>query len=128
MCLSTLENFKVHKYYGWQVFNAVYDEKDRVVLIYPLFFGVAQIPTNVWTKDKSPTRISFFDISSGLSRSYLTGHHIFLRKKDAEAYMAEGKGQVVRKVRFKKVVAKGTQAAGRVFAKVVVARERYVEE
>ena len=129
MCLSTLENFKVHKYYGWQVFKAIYDEEGRILFIYPLFYGTGPIPTNVWMKDKSSIRISFLDIPTVEYRSYPTGYHIFLRKQDAEAYMVKGKDQVIRKVRFKKVVAKGTQVAGRpVFAKLIVARERYVEE
>jgi len=122
MCLDKLADFKISKYEGWQVFTG--DEKG----LYPWYRSLeyhkamkrTTIPMGEWQEDKNNYLILAND-----SRTYQTGFHIFLRKKDAETWVEGSPSHFpIRKVKFKKVVAKGFQD-GR---KVVVARERFVCE
>jgi len=60
-----------------------------------------------------------------------TGFHLFTNKKDALGYANPYNDEVVRKVRFRNIVAKGKQCLPCTFsakANVIVVRERYVEK
>lgn len=118
MCLNELEKFKVHRYEGWQVFR---EENGKLM---GLYYGTTiEIRANEWQKDKREIKIPTNDCSE----LYKTGYHICLKKQDADIIAKIAKRDefktVVRKVKFKKVVAKGFQFNA---YKTIVARERFV--
>jgi hypothetical protein len=127
MCLHKLDNFKVKKYEGWQLFL---EEDGKLVPAYCAqeyreACGRATIPVNEWEQDKNKYMLHIYDASG----EYPTGFHIFLRKKDAEmlcdmpfTYVPPGSKAAIRKVKFRKVVAKGIFFS----RKVIVAKERYI--
>ncbi len=134
MCLDKLEKFKVHKNYGWQVFENVggklhqqFHHPPKVGHFPREMFAI----TNQWQHDINTYKI--------YPLGYPTGFHIFLRKKDALAFKKESNlglihSLVVKKVYFKNIVAKGIQRVlllnenRTVNTKVVVARQRYIVE
>ena len=131
MCLNKLEDFKVHRYHGWQVFQKGYG---RSVKLYPLYKGTDKVVVqNEWMTDPNIKPIRFV-------RGYMqypAGYHVLLRKKDAKIMKGKPRHRVIRKVRFKRVVAKGLQTLYSrdkddvlvtTQAKTVIVRERYVEE
>ena len=118
MCLNSLEKFKVHRYEGWQVFR----EKNGALT--GLYYNKdIEIETNKWQKDKREIKI----LASNFSSLYRTGYHICLKKQQADNFAIVARRTcvetVVKKVKFKKVVAKGYQSKD---FKVIVARERFV--
>lgn len=127
MCLNRLDEFKISKYQGWQVFQV--PPSGGGAKLYPLYYFRADhpdgIPTNEWMVDPRAERSILTDGSTCVL--YKSGYHIYLRKRDAEKYLARCDNTTIRKVRFRKVVAKGRQGhqGG---AKVVVAGERFIEK
>ena len=125
MCLSKLENFKVTQNYGWQVFR-----KEPTSELYPYFFGGDKpVPVGEWQKDKF--RIFSKCICTETDTRYKEGYHIFLNEEDAKVYFPGSDNFCIRKVWFKRVVARGLQEipTGRLRrqVKVVVCRKRFVE-
>jgi len=85
-----------------------------------------ECPVNEWEED-----IMAHILKTGNSlNTYPTGFHIFLRKRDAELWEESGicNNSIIKKVKFRKIVAKGWQVGRGMskFMKVVVARERYI--
>ena len=122
MCLYRLENFKVTQNYGWQVFVESSPGK-----LYPRFFGNGPVPVGKWQRDKFRIRDRWIGI---YTLEYKKGFHIFLNKENAKDYCPNSEDYCVRKVRFKRVVARGLQeiTMGKgPLGKVVVCRKRFVE-
>ena len=127
MCLSKLENFKVTQNYGWQVFG-----KGSSGKLYPRFFGEGPVPVGEWQRDKFRIRDRWIYYGFSTVLKYRKGYHIFLNKKDAKEWLTSSKDQCIKKVRFKRVVARGLQDIGGLegqtqYAKVVVCHKRFVE-
>jgi len=125
MCLQQLENFKVTQSYGWQVF--VKSAGD----LYPYHFGDKRIPVGKWQTDKFrifKRWISNYNIT-GLR--YKKGYHIFLNEEDVKEYCPSSKNYEIKKVRFKKILARGLQEivteGPTLQVKVVVCRKRFIE-
>ena len=115
MCLSYLGDYRhinLDKGVGWKFFKI--NEKGKLKTPYLLF----EFPINRWVKDKAVKKIKF-----GLRRdqTYPAGFHIYLTKKDADD-MSFCRGTIVKKVKYRNVVAKGYQGKH----KVIVAREMLV--
>jgi len=122
MCLDELAYFKVTKSYGWGVFR----EEDGQ--LFQRFGCKSLVPEEKWETD--PNDYSLQTEYDG--KPYRTGFHLFINKEDALGYVSPFcDDEVVRKVRFKKVVAKGVQQlpyALSAKANVIVVRERCVEK
>jgi len=117
MCLDELAEFKVMKNYGWGVFR----EKDGHLL--QLYGCHLRVPVleGKWQVDPN---------DYALLTDY-DGRHLFTNKKDALGYANPYNGEVVRRVQFRNIVAKGKQSLPTTFsakANVIVVRERYVEK
>lgn len=123
MCLDELAEFKVIKNYGWGVFRnrrgqllQLCDRRSRV----PVLQEKWQIdPNDYYLKTE-------YD-----GKPYRTGFHLFTNKKDALRYTNPYNAEVVRKVQFKNIVAKGRLCLPYTLsskANVIVVRERYVEK
>jgi len=120
MCLDELADFKVTKDYGWQVFR----EEDGE--LFQLFGCNSLVPEEKWQTDPNDYPL----LTEYDRKPYRTGFHLFTNKKNA-LYYANPDDEVVRKVRFRKIVAKGRQCLPWTFsskANVIVVRERYVEK
>lgn len=111
MCLHTVFHDQTFETQGegWKVFL----QNNKKELFTPIhlrdpntkLFFRREFNPNTWMTDDRDYSISnyFFD-------TYPTGFHIFLNKEDAEKFAKNGEaGIIVLKVRYKKVVAKGTQ-------------------
>jgi len=122
MCLDCLADFKVMKNYGWGVCR----EEDGQ--LFQRFGCNSLVPEETWQTD--PNDYSLQTEYDG--KTYRTGFHLFTRKEDALGYVSPFcDDEVIRKVRFKKVVAKGVQQLPYTLsskANVVVVRERFVEK
>jgi len=124
MCLVELENFKVTQDYGWQVL------RETTGMLYSCFFGEGPVPVGKWQRDKFRIRDRW--ICANFMK-YKKGFHIFLNKEDAKTYCNDSEAYRVKKVRFKRVVARGFQDVSSPLemktqlAKVVVCRKRFVE-
>ena len=98
MCLSRVEKFKVHRYYGWKVFRRSYYD-----LINPYYYHLIKI--NKWLTSMADS-IEYYD--------YPKGFHIFKNKKDAEVLQSKlnilsVKNYIIKKVQFTEVLATGFQ-------------------
>lgn len=129
MCLAKLVGFKVHEYQGWQGFYRLPDGR-----LVPMMRPVVSLQTNCWVEDCNTYSLPY----QSDKPLHKTGYHVFLRKRDAEYWVprfAKCFGRAVdedweyeiHKVRFKKVVAKGSFDLYR-FVPMVVVRQRYIEE
>ena len=127
MCLFKLENFKVTQNYGWQVFS-----KGSSGKLYPCYFGPGSVPVGKWQRDKFRIRERWIYYGFSTVLKYRKGYHIFLNAKDAKEWFNSFGDYCIKKVRFKRVVARGLQDIGSLggvtkYAKVVVCRQRFVE-
>lgn len=125
MCLRQLVEFKVTRGYGWQIFR-----KGRTGLLqlhchsdYPQ----TPVVEGMWQTDPNN-----YYIRPGCGfDTYKTGFHIMLEWEDILDYIAGLSEKVIRKVWFRDVVATGVDDLNIAYpirsAKVVVARERFVE-
>ena len=122
MCLDELADFKVTKDYGWGVFR----EEDGQ--LFQRFGCESLVPEEKWQTD--PNNYYLWTEYDG--KVYKTGFHLFIREEDALGYVSPFcDDEVVRKVRFKKIVAKGMQQLPYTMsskANVIVVRERFVEK
>jgi len=122
MCLDELAKFKVAKDYGWGVFR----EEDGQ--LFQRFGCKSLVPEEKWQTD--PNDYSLQTEYDG--KPYRTGFHLFIREEDALGYVSPFRNdEVIRKVRFRRIVAKGKQYLPYTLsskANVVVVRERYVEK
>lgn len=123
MCLSKLEDFAVTQSHGWQTFIKSSEG------LYSRFFGNGTVPVGEWQKDKF--RIFNRWICTDNFEKYKKGFHIFLDEEDAKTFCHGIGSYCVKKVRFKKVVARGFQKINTIstpqLTKVVVCRKRFVE-
>ena len=121
MCLEILDNFKIKRYVGYKVFyvsssGKLYGElKARKKLRKPNTW------LNSYSFSKIPSVVLLFPDSDTNGR-YTNGWHIYLRRKDAVVIQLEY--YTVKRVRFRKVVAKGREVG----CKVVVSKEIFIEE
>jgi len=122
MCLDELAEFKVTKDYGWGVFR----EEDGQ--LFQRFGCKSLVPEEKWQTDSNDYPL----LTEYDGKSYRTGFHLFTRKRDALSYVSPFcKDDVIRKVRFRNIVAKGRQClpyTSSAKANVIVVRERYVEK
>jgi len=124
MCLDKLENFEVTQSYGWQVFYV-----NPEGLLNSRFHGDRSIPVGKWQRDKFRIfdRLIYIDENG----EYKKGFHIFLNEDDARIYCPSLEAYCVKKVRFKRVVARGFQIivgeGQKRWAKVVICHKRFVE-
>jgi len=121
MCLDELAEFKVVKDYGWEVFQERYGQLAQLCR-----HNTPAVPIieEEWQTDPNDYHL----LTEYGGKVYKTGFHLFTNKGDALCY---ANGNVVRKVRFKNIVAKGKQCLPCTFsakANVIVVRERYVEK
>jgi len=125
MCLKRLVDFKVNKNYGWQIFK-----KGKTGLVqFHHHFDLVETPVieGAWQTDPNNY---FIRPASGFGK-YKTGFHILLEFEDALDSILGFEEEVIRKVWFRDVVA--TEEENLMYAspirsaKVVVARERFVE-
>ena len=79
-------------------------------------------PTNVWIKDVNSNDTIFLDRT--VEKKYSNGFHFYRTKKVAERLKWSGEGEVVKKVKIRKMVASGTQSG----VAVGVAQEIFIEE
>ena len=129
MCLDKLENFEVTQNHGWQVFVK------QAGCLYPYHFGDSPVPVRKWQRDKfrmpGENRWVYIDYLSG--PRYRKGYHIFLNEEDARTYCPISETYCIRKVRFKKILARGLQEisaddeGGTRRVRVVVCHKRFVE-
>jgi len=130
MCLNYLAEFRVTKDYGWQVFGET--AKGLVQLYRHRPQRRMPVVEGAWQADRSNCFIR--SKSHNFIKYYKTGFHLFTNKKDALRYRSKSHNEVVRKVRFRNLVAKGTQRLPSHLpypvrdANVIVVRERYVEK
>lgn len=123
MCLDELADFEVKKNYAWQYF----DPKKHPGHLSELMSDKI-VRTDEWVKDGCPTTLS----CSKEAKEYKTGFHQFLYKPYGKPFSSENSfiyaTDVLRKVYFKNVVAKGyLKAASNIPRyKIIVTRERYV--
>ena len=131
MCLNKLEKFKTTGV-GWKVVSIT--EKKYVP---PLqFYSMDSYKKRGWNIDTRNCKLSFYDNDKKESVFYPTGYHIFVNKRDAKRFMVKDCSEIdhkeiVKKVKYKKVVATGTQSLRArtsekqeyVHAEVVVAKE-----
>lgn len=131
MCLNKLEKFKTTGV-GWKV--VLITEKKYVP---PLRFCCQDsYKKRGWNIDAKDNPLSFYDNDKKETVFYPTGYHIFVNKKDAKRFMIKhfeeiGCKEIVKKVRYKTVVATGTQTLRArtsekqeyVHAKVIVAKK-----
>jgi len=123
MCLTLLADFEISKNYGWQIFRMVEEG-----LSY-LYFDKPFVPVleGRWQTDPN----DYYLETEYNGEQYSTGFHLFVYKKDALVYRDLNRDEVVRKVWFNNIVARGIQrlfTAPPSTAKVVVVRERFVEK
>lgn len=136
MCLDRLEHINTKGKRGYQVFQQVEGK------LYPRFHrnyrnlsvphsGKCEVPVNTWETDPND-----YHISIASDCSYHTGFHIFLNRKHAKAYAsATSIPVVIRRVRFRDVVATGIQElpiledglTRPIPTPVAVVRKRYVK-
>jgi len=129
MCLTKLKKIRLHKNYGWQVL----EKTDKGLLPFYMkrvyTFFTRFVPTNQWERDEFQMQVGIGPLDSPYVRTYVSGFHIFLRKKDAKE-MLEKYGypcHVIRKVYFRDMITTGYQRSNNEWP-VVVAGERFVEE
>lgn len=105
---------------GWKVFKS-YDSE-----LHPIYKGYNNIfPINQWINEKDFRPGYYYyknnDYIDG-PNTYRTGFHIYLDKKNAIKKLESGCGEVIKKVYFKNVVAKGYEYK----SKIVVAKEMMI--
>ncbi len=125
MCLDKLKDFEVTQKHGWQVFM-----KRAEGYLYSRFFNHdTPIPIGKWQRDKFRIFNKWIYMED-YSKKYKKGFHIFLSEEDAQAYGPNSTTYCVKKVGFKRVVAKGFQTIynGGKMAKVVVCHKRFIEQ
>jgi len=130
MCLDRLAEFRVTKDYGWQVFGK---SKTGLVQLYhhPFQRHPTLVTEGTWQADSNGYFLRSY--SCIFVKYYKTGFHLFTNKKDALRFASASNGGVIRKVRFRNLVAKGRQRlpSHRSYpsreANVIVVRERFVE-
>jgi len=122
MCLDELADFRVTKSYGWGVFLTKYGHLAQ--LCYHGRGPLVPVLEEVWQTDPN----DYYLLTYYSGKLYKTGFHLFIKKKDALCY---ANGNMVRKVQFRNIVAKGRQCLPPTFSakvNVIVVRERYVEK
>ena len=118
MCLTILDDYEVKQDYGWKVFW-----KKEGKLCADLFPHLPY-PVNRWIKEKDYRALSGrreYIRFPNTSIRYPMGFHIFLKKKDARGWK-NWWNERIRKVKFRKIVAKGWQRG----MKVIVAKEMLI--
>jgi len=123
MCLDELADFKVMKNYGWAVFR---EWGGRLLQLYNRHLRVPVLEGK-WQADPNDYPL----LTDYDGKTYRTGFHLFTNKKDALRYANPYNDEVVRRVQFRNIVAKGKQCLPCTFsakANVIVVRERYVEK
>jgi len=122
MCLTTIDPKPTCRYgTGYKIFR--YYNNRHLVAIFAHGGSVKRFKVDHWLTDTNEKAIPF--IRCGIADYYPAGFHIYASKKDAIAN--KGFFLVIRKVRFRKVVATGTQDG--VFLrshKVIVAGEIFI--
>jgi len=128
MCLDKLADFEVKQNWGWQCFRT---ETGEICARYSHAAHMRSpflVEFDKWQEDPNEYQILNYSPSDF---DYQTGFHVTLSKKGAESYAWEWRGDIVKKVYFRKTVAKGYQnitspKTSRKKYKTIVARERYV--
>lgn len=116
MCLDTLSKMKTRRKTGYKLLYRQVGNKGRAELTTGYCNGKRQtLRVGEWVTDKPAC-----SMIGSCSNAYPSGFHIFLSKRDAEYFRSQmgWSYAVLRKVRFKNVVAVGSQIGG----DVVVAR------
>jgi len=125
VCLERLDNFRIKRKRGWQLYAKGEDGIRPLYLVwhYAHFGGRLPLKEGVWEVDPRPHT----HILRTVTVQYPSGFHLFVRKKDAVRWMEwlreRGVEVTMRRVRFRQVVARGWWAG----KKVVVVRERFIE-
>jgi len=145
MCLDELADFRITKKYGYavftkgdggqlhQFFDHLRPDGSGPAIHVPVVEEDWQTDPNdylLYTSERTDLNKFIREISIP-PLPYKTGFHLFTNKKDAEYYRTVSSVKVIRKVRFKEVVAKGKQNILDIYnkyrmANVIVVRQRYV--
>ena len=123
--LDWLRSYEVEQDYGWVV-SWVGEGR-----LYPLSLGINMVtnkpyPINRWIKEKDyreDKRRKY--LSTGMGEKYPCGFPVYLREEDAE-FLRFSSDVVVRRVKFKEVVAKGFEEVFGRLCKVVVVKEMLI--
>ena len=122
MCLDSLEKFKVKLNEGgvgtgYKIFK-LEDGK-----LYGEFARIEKVRrTGVWLKEQN-FRHPKGTCLRGIDNRYKYGWHIFLRKQSAYDWGIDEPYRVIRRIKFKDIVAKGRNVDGN---RVVVAKEIFI--
>lgn len=122
MCLTEVTKITNRKRKGWKVFCS--GSMGIRSLHYAKASGFHTIPQDVWIRDRHAGKGIFTQFAFP---NYPTGFHVYLDKKHAEKVADLHSNRVVKRIRFRKVVAQGLQRYGPIMAPTIVAEEMYVE-
>lgn len=121
MCLDTLEDFKVKLDKngvgeGWKAFH-IKGKKHLISVYFDRHFTHA-FGYNKWIKSM-PDKVH---IRNGVF--YTTGFHVFTKEKDAKRWSTAHGGDVVKKIKFKTILATGKDITA--YKKTIVAEEIFI--
>ena len=138
MCLKEIKKIRLHKNYGWQVFNKTNEGNLLPLYMHRIYtrYGIF-VRTNMWERDCKPSGVRVTSNPQKIDEMhylpkqsfYISGFHIFLNKKDASQLVDNigVKNLVIRKVYFRNILVTGYQRPDNKWP-VVVAAERFVED
>lgn len=118
MCLDNLAKFNIKRYVGYKVFF-----KSNTGKLSGEFKALHKSrEVNTWLNSSNFSKTVSLRLECDPSLKYPNGFHIYLLRNNAGENIF--RDHIIKRVRFRKVVAKGFQYG----CKVVVAKEIFIEE